>query len=89
MLFRAARPASNGLRPLSRLTSEDSAGSSTGGELSSLTGPKPAFDTYRSIVVDTKGRGWPELCDGQPWTQQPAAKRTPDNWLERSANQCP
>lgn len=33
--------------------------------------------------------GWasPEFCDGHQWTQQPAAKRTPTHWLERSGNQ--
>ncbi len=33
------------------------------------------------------GPGCPELCDGAPWTQQPAAKRTPIHWLKRSGNQ--
>jgi hypothetical protein len=39
---------------------------------------KTVFDDYRSIVVDKQGQGVTELCDGAPWTQQPAAKRTPD-----------
>ncbi len=33
------------------------------------------------------GPGSPELCDGAPWTQQPAAKRTPIHWLKHSGNQ--
>jgi len=39
-------------------------------------------------VVDTPGSGGSELCDDTPWTQQPAAKRTPTNWLKRSGNPC-
>lgn len=35
------------------------------------------FDAYRSIVVATKGQGVRSSAT-PPWTQQPAAKRTPD-----------
>ena len=34
------------------------------------------FDAYKSIVVDTSGPGCPKLCDGAPWTQLPAMKRS-------------
>jgi len=30
--------------------------------------------TATKNVVDTKGAGCPELCDGAPWTQEPATE---------------